>query len=51
MEKIDNLDRKILNIVMRNARIASKDVALDYYLQFVDKGADTSVFEIPKYSY
>ena len=29
MEKIDNLDRKILNIVMRNARIASKDVALE----------------------
>ena len=27
MEKIDNLDRKILEIVMRNARIASKDVA------------------------
>jgi Lrp/AsnC family transcriptional regulator for asnA, asnC and gidA len=29
MEKIDNLDRKILSIVMRNARIASKDVALE----------------------
>ena len=29
MEKIDKLDRKILNIVMRNARIASKDVALE----------------------
>jgi Lrp/AsnC family transcriptional regulator for asnA, asnC and gidA len=29
MEKIDNLDRKILDIVMRNARIASKDVAVD----------------------
>lgn len=28
MEKIDNLDRKILSIVMRNARIPSKDVAL-----------------------
>lgn len=27
MEKIDNLDRKILEIIMRNARIASKDVA------------------------
>ncbi len=27
MEKIDNLDRHILKIVMRNARIASKDVA------------------------
>jgi Lrp/AsnC family transcriptional regulator for asnA, asnC and gidA len=29
MEKIDNLDRKILSIVMRNARIASKDVATE----------------------
>lgn len=29
MEKIDNLDRKILNIVMRNARIPSKDVAVE----------------------
>lgn len=29
MEKIDNLDRRILNIVMKNARIASKDVALE----------------------
>ena len=29
MEKtIDNLDRKILEIVMRNARIPSKDIAL-----------------------
>lgn len=28
MEKIDNLDRKILNIVMNNARIPSKDVAI-----------------------
>lgn len=27
MGKIDNLDRKILEIVMNNARIASKDVA------------------------
>lgn len=27
MEKIDNLDRRILEIVMRNARIPSKDVA------------------------
>lgn len=27
MEKIDNLDRKILSIIMRNARIPSKDVA------------------------
>lgn len=27
MDKIDNLDRKILEIIMRNARIASKDVA------------------------
>ena len=29
MEKIDNLDRKILHIVMRNARIPSKDVAVE----------------------
>ena len=28
MEKIDNLDRKILEIVMRNARIPTKDVAV-----------------------
>ncbi|MCC8113137.1 MAG: Lrp/AsnC ligand binding domain-containing protein [Bacteroidales bacterium] len=27
MEKIDNLDRQILSIVIRNARIPSKDVA------------------------
>lgn len=27
IERIDNLDRKILNIIMRNARIPSKDVA------------------------
>lgn len=27
MEKIDNLDKKILNIIMYNARIPSKDVA------------------------
>lgn len=27
IDRIDNLDRKILNIVMNNARIASKDVA------------------------
>lgn len=27
MEKVDNLDRRILNIVMRNARIPSKDIA------------------------
>lgn len=27
MEKIDNLDRKILNIIMRNARKPSKDIA------------------------
>ena len=25
MEKIDNLDRQILEIIMRNARIPSKD--------------------------
>lgn len=29
----------------------SKETALDYYLKFVEKGADTSVFEIPEYSY
>ena len=29
----------------------SKEVALDYYLKFVDKGADNSVFEIPEYNY
>lgn len=29
MEKIDNLDKKILNIIMNNARIASKDVAIE----------------------
>lgn len=28
MEKIDNLDRQILDIIIRNARIPSKDVAL-----------------------
>ena len=28
MEKIDKLDRKILNIIMQNARIPSKDVAI-----------------------
>ena len=29
MEKLDNLDRKILGIVMKNARMASKDVAME----------------------
>lgn len=29
IDRIDNLDKKILNIIMRNARIASKDVALE----------------------
>lgn len=29
MEKIDNLDKKILNIIMKNARIPSKDVAVE----------------------
>lgn len=28
LDKIDNLDRRILNIIMRNARIPSKDVAV-----------------------
>lgn len=27
MDRLDNLDRKILNIIMENARIASRDVA------------------------
>lgn len=29
MERIDSLDKKILNIIMKNARIASKDVAVE----------------------
>ncbi|MDE7427529.1 MAG: Lrp/AsnC ligand binding domain-containing protein [Muribaculaceae bacterium] len=29
MDKIDSLDRKILNIITRNARIPSKDVAVE----------------------
>ena len=29
MERIDNLDKKILNIIMNNARIPSKDVAVE----------------------
>lgn len=29
MEKIDNLDRKILSIIMQNARIPSKNIALE----------------------
>lgn len=29
MNKIDNLDKKILEIIMKNARIPSKDVALE----------------------
>ena len=29
MDKIDNLDRQILNIIIRNARIPSKDVAAE----------------------
>lgn len=29
MEKIDNLDRKILQIIMKNARIPSKDIAAE----------------------
>ena len=29
MDKIDNLDKKILNIIMNNARIPSKDVAME----------------------
>ena len=29
MERIDNLDKKILDIIMKNARIPSKDVAME----------------------
>jgi len=29
----------------------SKEVAMNYYLKFVDKGADNSVFQIPEYNY
>lgn len=29
MDRIDTLDKKILNIIMRNARIPSKDVAIE----------------------
>ncbi len=29
----------------------SKDVALEHYLKFVDKGADTETFEIPEYKF
>ncbi|MDE7159754.1 MAG: Lrp/AsnC ligand binding domain-containing protein [Muribaculaceae bacterium] len=29
MDRVDNLDRKILNIIMNNARIPSKDVAIE----------------------
>ena len=29
----------------------SKETALNYYLKFVDKGADTSVFDIPEYTF
>lgn len=29
----------------------SKETALNYYLKFVEKGADNSVFEIPEYNY
>ncbi len=29
MDRIDNLDKKILNIIMKNARIASKDIAVE----------------------
>lgn len=31
MEKLDTLDKKILNIVMENARIPSKDIALQWW--------------------
>ena len=36
MERIDNLDRKILEIVMRNARIPSKDVATECGVSLVN---------------
>ena len=29
----------------------AKEKALNYYLKFVEKGADNSVFEIPEYNY
>lgn len=29
IDRVDNLDKKILNIIMRNARIPSKDVAIE----------------------
>ena len=29
----------------------AKETALDYYLRFVEKGADSSVFQIPEYKY
>ena len=29
----------------------SKEIALNYYLKFVNKGADNSIFEIPDYNY
>ncbi|MBE7711183.1 MAG: hypothetical protein E7Z92_03480 [Cyanobacteria bacterium SIG31] len=29
----------------------SKEIAIEYYLKFVEKGADLSIFEIPEYKY
>ena len=39
------------NLISEEFYEKSKEVALDYYLKFVDKGADNSVFEIPEYNY
>ena len=39
------------NLITEEFYENSKEIALDYYLRFVDKGADTSIFEIPEYKY
>ena len=39
------------NLITEEFYENSKEVALDHYLKFVDKGADTSIFEIPEYNY
>ena len=38
MEKIDNLDKKILSILSQNARIPFKDVAADCGVPFTNYG-------------
>ena len=43
-----NLHKKLISEDFYND---SKETALDYYLKFVDKGADLSIFEIPEYNY